>query len=136
MRKKMNISLAELIALDAVLDTMVFGRPLGLFGENLNVKEETAEPEENKVSVIGKKMRVLDNSYAKCLETGNDARLCGTDVVLTSEPYSKQVHEDWAVEEFGELNVDMVKSVSPYDGRHYETMFSVEGMALAEQDNK
>lgn len=115
---KKNISLTELIALDATLDTLVFGRPLGLFGELADTDKNANKPKEftlgdaykvfNKFmaecgvtsteetptkSIIGKMYEVRGNSYATCktydgIEVGG---LHGKVYEIVSDPYVAKV---------------------------------------------
>lgn len=80
--------------------------------------------EEN--SVIGKRIRVCDNSYINQLNTcvNSHQDLYGKEFIIISEPYMKQVHTtplDLRI--FGEKYVKMVKVKSPRTGFEYETMF-------------
>jgi len=92
-----------LVALDSIMDTMVFGKPLGLVGEKATDDElkeilgtffgveDNDEVEE--YSIIGKRYEVRDNSYARCkthdCEVGG---LHGRVYTIVSETYKASVH--------------------------------------------
>lgn len=77
-------------------------------------------------SVIGKKMRIRDNSYIKRIEPysrGKYFNLIDRKVIIISEPYQKQVMEDVDLRVFGEHYVTMVRVYEPITDCTYETMF-------------
>ena len=77
-----------------------------------------------KPSVVGRIIIPQDNSYAKSLETGCEARVFGKKFVCLSEPYIKEVkpfHNGDIV-----LKKEMVKVRSVETGRVYEIMFAEE----------
>ena len=77
-----------------------------------------------KSSVIGKIIIPQDNSYAKSLETGCEARVFGKKFVCLSEPYVKEIAPLY---DGGTINkVEMVKVRSVETNREYEVMFAEE----------
>jgi hypothetical protein len=132
--------------LDSILDTIVFGRPLGLFGELINhKKEETKEDvvitktacegqprdkngrfckvevkvtktapkkEDNKYSLIGKRMKVENDDYTKTL-SGRYGYVEGQPLTILSEPFDDADCED----------VEFVKVMSEETGREYFVEF-------------
>ena len=77
-----------------------------------------------KSSVIGKIIIPQDNSYAKSLETGCEARVFGKKFVCLSEPYVKEIAPLY---DGGTINkVEMVKVRSVETDREYEVMFAEE----------
>ena len=77
-----------------------------------------------KSSVIGKIIIPQDNSYAKSLETGCEARVFGKKFVCLSEPYIKEIKPFYN----GDIvhKKEMVKVRSVETGRVYEIMFAEE----------
>ena len=77
-----------------------------------------------KSSVIGKIIIPQDNSYAKSLETGCEARVFGKKFVCLSEPYVKEIAPLY---NGGTIHrVEMVKVRSVETDREYEVMFAEE----------
>lgn len=77
-----------------------------------------------KPSVIGKIIIPQDNSYAKSLETGCEARVFGKKFVCLSEPYVKEIAPLY---NRGTIHrVEMVKVRSVETDREYEVMFAEE----------
>ena len=77
-----------------------------------------------KSSVIGKIIIPQDNSYAKSLDTGCEARVYGKKFVCLSEPYVKEIPLFY---DGGTIHkVEMVKVASVETGRVYEVMFAEE----------
>lgn len=78
-------------------------------------------------TIVGSKYCPKDNSYAKDLTNDSDrARVCGHTFILTSEPYKKQVHEDFFLKNLGEYERLMVKAIDPCTGFKYEMMYEPE----------
>lgn len=73
-----------------------------------------------KPSVIGKKYRPFDNSYATSLASGADAQISGVDCEIISEPYAKKCKNSWAKEA---RVYDMVKVRSLASGIEYEVLW-------------
>ena len=77
-----------------------------------------------KPSVVGRIIIPQDNSYAKSLETGCDARVFGKKFVCLSEPYVKEIAPLY---NRGTIHrVEMVKVRSVETDREYEVMFAEE----------
>ena len=77
-----------------------------------------------KSSVIGKIIIPQDNSYAKSLETGCEARVFGKKFVCLSEPYVKEIPPFY---DGGTIHkVEMVRAMSVETDREYEVMFAEE----------
>ena len=77
-----------------------------------------------KSSVIGKIIIPQDNSYAKSLETGCDARVYGKKFICTSEPYVKEIiplYNGGIVH-----RQEMVRVRSVETNREYEVLFAEE----------
>jgi hypothetical protein len=98
MKKRMTFN--DIVELDNALDTMVFGRPLGLFGEKANWKqrdavkqEETSTPKkEEKPSPIGMPYLCEDEGFARCKTFNTPAqKLKGKVYEVASEPYKKEI---------------------------------------------
>ena len=77
-----------------------------------------------KSSVIGKIIIPQDNSYAKSLETGCEARVFGKKFVCLSEPYVKEIAPLYNRDTIHK--VEMVKVRSVETDREYEVMFAEE----------
>ena len=77
-----------------------------------------------KSSVIGKIIIPQDNSYAKSLETGCEARVFGKKFVCLSEPYVKEIAPLYNRDTIH--RVEMVKVRSVETDREYEVMFAEE----------
>lgn len=79
-----------------------------------------------KPSVIGRTIRIRDNSYSRRTDVKNDGHcdLIGCELIIISEPYQKQVHTGWYLSEFGVKYHTMVQVFSPVTGFTYEVMFS------------
>lgn len=77
-----------------------------------------------KPSVIGKIIIPQDNSYAKSLETGCEARVFGKKFVCLSEPYLKEIKPFYN----GDFvhKQEMVRVMSVETGRVYEILFAEE----------
>lgn len=77
-----------------------------------------------KPSVIGKIIIPQDNSYAKSLETGCEARVFGKKFVCLSEPYLKEIKSFYN----GDFvhKQEMVRVMSVETGRVYEILFAEE----------
>ena len=77
-----------------------------------------------KPSVVGRIIIPQDNSYAKSLDTGCEARVYGKKFVCLSEPYVKQIKPFYN----GDIvhKVEMVRAMSVETGRVYEVMFAEE----------
>lgn len=146
-------SLKAVSKIDEGLDELVFGHSLGFLGEkatdedkeklervvsvvgNLlsNLRDEDEEEcdcnedddweDEDEPTIVGMRMKVDDNNYITCVETGNRASLYGKEVVIESEPYSKY---------FNGHNHDMVKVFYPTDGRRYEVLYNASGLVEEE----
>ena len=77
-----------------------------------------------KPSVVGRIIIPQDNSYAKSLETGCEARVFGKKFVCLSEPYVKEIAPLY---NRGTIHrVEMVKVRSVETDREYEVMFAEE----------
>lgn len=75
-------------------------------------------------TIVGSKYCPKDNSYAKDLTNdSDDARVYGHTFILISEPYKKQVNEDFLLESLGECWRLMVKAIDPCTGFEYEMMY-------------
>ena len=77
-----------------------------------------------KPSVVGKIIIPQDNSYAKSLETGCDARVYGKKFICTSEPYVKEIiplYNGGIVH-----RQEMVRVRSVETKREYEVLFAEE----------
>lgn len=76
-------------------------------------------------SIIGKRIRVFDNSYCTRLDKHIDMHqdLYGKDFIIISEPYRKQVHKGTDLRIYGVNYEDMVKVRSQRTGYEYEVMF-------------
>lgn len=72
-------------------------------------------------SLIGKRIVPSDNSYAKCLDSGCEARVYGKEFICMSEPYTADVHSSFSDNTYKR---DMIKVFSLRSGRMYEVMFS------------
>lgn len=72
-------------------------------------------------SLIGKRIVPSDNSYAKCLDSGCEARVYKKEFICMSEPYTTD-----AKSFFSDVThkVDMIKVFSLRSGRTYEVLFS------------
>ena len=77
-----------------------------------------------KPSVVGKIIIPQDNSYAKSLETGCEARVFGKKFVCLSEPYVKEIAPLYNRDTIHK--VEMVKVRSVETNREYEVMFAEE----------
>ena len=78
-------------------------------------------------TIVGSKYCPKDNLYAKDLTNdSNHARVYGHTFILTSEPYKKQVHEDFFLKNLGEYERLMVKAIDPCTGFEYEMMYEPE----------
>ena len=77
-----------------------------------------------KPSVVGRIIIPQDNSYAKSLDTGCEARVYGKKFVCLSEPYVKEFKP--SMEGFQSRKVEMVRVMSLETGRAYEVMFAEE----------
>ena len=75
-----------------------------------------------KSSVIGKIIIPQDNSYAKSLETGCEARVFGKKFVCLSEPYVKEIAPLYNRDTIH--RVEMVKVRSVETNREYEVMYA------------
>ena len=77
-----------------------------------------------KPSVVGRIIIPQDNSYAKSLDTGCEARVYGKKFVCLSEPYVKEIKPFYN----GDIvhKVEMVRAMSVETGRVYEVMFAEE----------
>lgn len=73
-----------------------------------------------KPSVIGKKYRPFDNSYATSLASGADAQISGVDCEIICEPYTKAIKSSWSDRE---TTHDMVKVKSLVSGIEYEVLW-------------
>ena len=81
-------------------------------------------PTSKKPSVIGRIIIPQDNSYAKSLDTGCEARVYGKKFVCLSEPYVKEIPPFY---DGGTIHkVEMVRVMSVETGRVYEVMFAEE----------
>ena len=80
---------------------------------------------EEKPSVIGRTIKIHDNSYSRRTDVRNDSHcdLIGCEMVIISEPFQKQVHKGWELREWGESYETMVHVFSPVTGFTYEVMF-------------
>lgn len=77
-----------------------------------------------KPSVVGKIIIPQDNSYAKSLETGCDARVYGKKFVCLSEPYIKEIKPFY---DGGIVHKqEMVRVRSVETNREYEVLFAEE----------
>lgn len=77
-----------------------------------------------KPSVVGRTIIPQDNSYAKSLDTGCEARVYGKKFVCLSEPYVKEIPPFY---DGGTIHkVEMVRAMSVETGRVYEVMFAEE----------
>ena len=77
-----------------------------------------------KPSVVGRIIIPQDNSYAKSLDTGCEARVYGKKFVCLSEPYVKEIPPFY---DGGTIHkVEMVRAMSVKTGRVYEVMFAEE----------
>ena len=77
-----------------------------------------------KPSVVGRIIIPQDNSYAKSLDTGCEARVYGKKFVCLSEPYVKEIPPFY---DGGTIHkVEMVRAMSVETGRVYEVMFAEE----------
>ena len=77
-----------------------------------------------KPSVVGKIIIPQDNSYAKSLETGCDARVYGKKFVCLSEPYIKEIKPFY---DGGIVHrQEMVRVRSVETNREYEVLFAEE----------
>ena len=77
-----------------------------------------------KPSVVGRIIIPQDNSYAKSLDTGCEARVYGKRFVCLSEPYVKEIPPFY---DGGTIHrVEMVRAMSVETGRVYEVMFAEE----------
>lgn len=140
MSKKTSITsiiptIASLLALDAMLDTAVFGKPLGLFGELADEEDlkkvndllnGTAEPTDTKPTLVGKKYKVNDCSYSTNKTFGTDA--CGLhDMVgvITADPYKDDVTERSFLHRDGDERkyATMVDIKSEQSGLEYSVLF-------------
>lgn len=72
-----------------------------------------------KPSVIGRKYRPFDNSYATSIVSGANAQVNGVDFEIISEPYVKNV-KSWGDRSYTR---DMVKVKSLESGMEYEVMW-------------
>ena len=72
-------------------------------------------------SVIGKRIVPSDNSYAKCLDSGCEARVWKKEFICMSEPYTAEVKSFFSETTH---NADMVNVFSLRSGRMYEVLFS------------
>lgn len=72
-------------------------------------------------SLIGKRIVPSDNSYARCLDSGCDARVYKKEFICMSEPYTADVHSSFSDDTYKR---DMIKVFSLRSGRMYEVMFS------------
>lgn len=76
-------------------------------------------------SVIGKRMRVRDNSYITRI--GGNKRdftdLYHKTVIILSEPFQKQVADNFELREWGERWATMVRAMEVETKRCYEVMF-------------
>ena len=80
-----------------------------------------------KPSVVGRIIIPQDNSYAKSLDTGCEARVYGKKFVCLSEPYVKEIPPFY---DGGTIHkVEMVRAMSVETGRVYEVMFAEEFLA-------
>ena len=83
---------------------------------------ETARAQ--KSSVVGRIIIPQDNSYAKSLDTGCEARVYGKKFVCLSEPYVKEIPPFY---DGGTIHkVEMVRAMSVETRRVYEVMFAEE----------
>ena len=71
-------------------------------------------------SIIGMKYRPMDNSWAICLNSGNDAGVYGKVFDITSDPYSKTFFDKVLSMA---ISNDMIQVKSPRTGRTYEVLF-------------
>ena len=79
-----------------------------------------------KPSVVGRIIIPQDNSYAKSLDTGCEARVYGKKFVCLSEPYVKEIPPFY---DGGTIHkVEMVRAMSVETGRVYEVMFAEESL--------
>ena len=77
-----------------------------------------------KPSVVGRIIIPQDNSYAKSLDTGCEARVYGKKFVCLSEPYLKEIKPFY---DGGIVHKqEMVRVMSVETGRVYEVMFAEE----------
>ena len=77
-----------------------------------------------KPSVVGRIIIPQDNSYAKSLDTGCEARVYGKKFVCLSEPYVKEIPPFY---DGGTIHkVEMVRAMSVETDREYEVMFAEE----------
>ena len=76
-----------------------------------------------KPSVVGRIIIPQDNSYAKSLDTGCEARVYGKKFVCLSEPYVKEIAPLY---DGGSIRREMVKVRSVETDREYEVMFAEE----------
>ena len=77
-----------------------------------------------KPSVVDRIIIPQDNSYAKSLDTGCEARVYGKKFVCLSEPYVKEIPPFY---DGGTIHkVEMVRAMSVETGRVYEVMFAEE----------
>jgi hypothetical protein len=97
-----NIVLAIYFVLDAIEKTI-----------HANVDEN--------FSLIGKRIKPSDNSYAKCLDSGCDARVYKKEFICMSEPYTTKVKAFLGDET---RDKDMIKVFSLRSGRMYEVLFN------------
>lgn len=65
-KNTMKNTISTLVALDAMLDTMVFGRPLGFFGEFAETKEE----EEADLDELADEMVTIDTTPRDAFKMG------------------------------------------------------------------
>ena len=83
-----------------------------------------------KPSVVGRIIIPQDNSYAKSLDTGCEARVYGKKFVCLSEPYVKKIPPFY---DGGTIHkVEMVRAMSVETGRVYEVMFAEEFLVSEE----
>lgn len=83
-----------------------------------------------KPSVVGRIIIPQDNSYAKSLDTGCEARVYGKKFVCLSEPYVKEIPPFY---DGGTIHkVEMVRAMSVETGRVYEVMFAEEFLVSEE----
>lgn len=108
MNEKMLIEAIYLVA--GMIDNLVFGGTI--FGDS---EEKSTYRDKN--PLIGRRMKVGDNSYCIDKETGCDAALYGKEVVVVSSPYKEEVSRCCDKEH---LFIDVASLDS---GRRYRVLF-------------
>lgn len=92
-----------------------------LTAEAINEITKNEQQSNGGFSLIGKRIVPSDNSYAKCLDSGCDARVYKKEFICMSEPYTTKLNPFFNDET---RDVDMIKVFSLRSGRMYEVLFN------------